>query len=530
MPTPPTDPTYDVIVVGGGVTGAGVARDAALRGLSTLLLEKRDFASGVSSKTTRLVHGGLRYLANFELDLVAAALRERAVLRRQCPYLVTPIPILIPIYRGDPHGRAVISVGIHLYELLSREKDIPHYFTAGPGRTLTMEPHLNRTGLKGSALFYDHQIILPERLVIENVISAREAGARVLNHCAVERFAEDNDGVSVTARDAISGAARTHRCRVLINAGGPWVDEVRKAGGIDRSKIIHPTKGVHIILPKLSDQSLFVASKDGRMFFIIPFDRWSLIGTTDTNYGGDLDEVHADSSDVDYLLRESRRILPGLDLSKEHILYTYAGVRPLAFAGERESKISRKHRVIPEGRTGRIITIAGGKYTTYRNMAEDVVDAACKKLDRKIACVTADRPLAGSLPVEFDEYLREAVPGLAGQYKVSPELVQHLIHFYGSRAETLLQMAKEHPELAGPISPESKDIYAQVLYGIREEGARTLCDVVLRRMHLGITSSRGEEQAGRIADIAAKELKWNEEEKKHRIGEFAEELRKERKF
>src|SRR5512147_2537298 len=176
-----TERIFDLIVIGGGITGAGVARDAALRGLSTLLLEKRDFASGVSSKTTRLVHGGLRYLANFELDLVTEALRERAILRRHCPYLITPMPILIPIYRGDPHGRAAISVGIHLYELLSREKDIPHYFTSGADRTLSMEPHLNREGLQGSALFYDHQIIMPERLVIENIIAAREAGAVVRN-------------------------------------------------------------------------------------------------------------------------------------------------------------------------------------------------------------------------------------------------------------------------------------------------------------------------------------------------------------
>lgn len=362
----PLQKIFDLIVIGGGITGAGVARDAALRGLSTLLLEKRDYASGVSSKTTRLVHGGLRYLANFEVDLVAEALRERAILRRQAPYLITPMPILIPIYQGDPHGRAAISVGIHLYELLSREKDIPHYFTSGTEKTLSLEPHLNRTGLTGSALFYDHQIILPERLVIENIVAAREAGATVMNYTGAEKIEEIDGGVIVKARDTLSGSTLTFRSRVLINAGGPWVDQVRKAGGIDRKKIICPTKGIHLIVPKLSEQSLFVASKDGRMFFIIPMDRWSLIGTTDTKYDGDLDEVHADTGDVDYLLNESRRVLPGLNLTRSSILYTYAGIRPLAFEGERESRISRKHRVIPEGRTGRIITIAGGKFTTYQ--------------------------------------------------------------------------------------------------------------------------------------------------------------------
>lgn len=526
----PLQKICDLIVIGGGITGAGVARDAALRGLSTLLLEKRDYASGVSSKTTRLVHGGLRYLANFEVDLVAEALRERAILRRQAPYLITPMPILIPIYTGDPHGRAAISVGIHLYELLSREKDIPHYFTSGTEKTLSLEPHLNRTGLQGSALFYDHQIILPERLVIENIVAAREAGATVMNYTGAEKIEEIADGVIVTARDTLSGSAEAYRARVLINAGGPWVDQVRKAGGIDRKKIICPTKGIHLIVPKLSEQSLFVASKDGRMFFIIPMDRWSLIGTTDTKYDGDLDEVHADAGDVDYLLNESRRVLPGLNLTRSSILYTYAGIRPLAFEGERESRISRKHRVIPEGRTGRIITIAGGKYTTYRNMAEDVVDEACKKLGRKALCVTHKTPLAGSLPAGFDEYVKETVPRLAERFSVGPGTVRHLIHFYGSRAERILQYTGEDPRLAERISPESMDIYAQVLYGIREEGAKTISDVLLRRIHTGITASRGEPQAPRIAGIMAQELGWNAAEQDHRVEKFKEDLMKEKEF
>jgi len=524
------DRIFDLIVIGGGITGAGVARDAALRGLATLLLEKRDYASGVSSKTTRLVHGGLRYLANFEVDLVAEALRERAILRRQCPYLITPMPILIPIYKGDPHGRAAISVGIHLYELLSREKDLPHYFTSGTEKTLSLEPHLNRTGLSGSALFYDHQIILPERLVIENIIAAREAGATVMNYTGAEKIEEITDGVVVTTRDTLSGSAGTYRSRVLINAGGPWVDQVRKAGGIDGKKIICPTKGIHLIVPKLSEQSLFVASKDGRMFFIIPMDRWSLIGTTDTKYDGDLDEVHADTGDVEYLLNECRRVLPGLNLTRGSILSTYAGVRPLAFEGERESKISRKHRVIPEGRTGRIITIAGGKYTTYRNMAEDVVDEACKKLGRKALCVTQKEPLAGSFPVGLDEYLKETVQQWAERFSVAPETVRHLIHFYGSRTESILQYTKEDPCLAEPISPESRDIYAQVLYGIREEGAMTISDIILRRMHTGITASRGEPQASQIAGIAARELGWSAAESEHWIAHFKEDLMKEKRF
>ncbi len=517
---------FDLIVIGGGITGAGVARDAALRGLSCLLLEKGDFASGVTSKSTRLIHGGLRYLANFEMDLVAESLRERAILREQAPYLIHPMPILIPIYQGDPHGKAVISIGIHLYDLLSHEKDIPHYFTSGRDKTLVFEPRLNREGLRGSAVFYDHQIRMPERLVIENVVSARETGATLLNYVRAGKIEDIGDSLIVTTQDVLSREVRTFRSKVLINAAGPWIDTVREKADINDKKIIYPTKGIHLVMPKLSDQALFVTSRDDRMFFIIPLGAYSLIGTTDTRFGGDIDEVHAEKEDVDYLLNESRRVLPGLNISREAILYTYAGIRPLAFAGGRESRISRKHRVIREGKSGRIITIAGGKLTTYRKMARDVVDAACSTLGNRVKCSTAQKPLAGGLPEEYGAYLREAVPDITSRYSVPQELVLNLIGFYGARAVSLLELAKIDPALGETISPESRDIYAQVLFSIREEGARTLSDIILRRMHLGMTGSRGSKQIEKIAGIAAGELAWNDEERRHYIADFSSTLGK----
>ncbi len=522
-----SDQTFDLIVIGGGITGAGVARDAALRGMSCLLLEKGDFASGVSSKSTRLIHGGLRYLANFEMDLVAESLRERAILRRQAPYLIHPMPILIPIYQEDPHGRAVMSLGIHLYDLLSHEKDIPRYFTSSRQKTLEFEPRLNQEGLIGSALFYDHQITMPERLVIENVISAREEGATLLNHVRAEKIEEEDGGIVVTAKDTLTGATSTFRSRVLINAAGPWIDKVRLAGNLDHEKIIFPTKGIHLVLPKLSNQALFVTSRDGRMFFIIPLKAYSLIGTTDTKYDGDLDDVHADEDEVDYLLAESRRILPKMNLTKESILYTYAGIRPLAFSGRNETKISRKHRVIREGRNDRIITIAGGKLTTYRNMAKDAVDAARGVLGTGVRCSTDKDPLPGGLSMDYEQYLREAVPEMASRHGVAPELVRHLVGCYGARAEMVLGLAATDPVLGGSISPESRDIYAQVLYSVREEGARTLSDIVLRRMRLGITASRGLPQAEKIARVAGGELNWSDDERRHQLDEFKKELKKE---
>ena len=213
------DRLFDLIVIGGGITGAGTARDAALRGLSCLLLEKGDFASGVTSKSTRLIHGGLRYLANFEVDLVAESLRERAILRRQAPYLIHPMPILIPIYKGDPHNRTVISIGIHLYDMLSHEKDLPHYFTSGSEKTLKFEPRLSREGLTGSALFYDHQILMPERLVIENIIGAREAGANILNYVRAEKIEETNGGIIVNPSGlSCRGTCAASACQTVCHS------------------------------------------------------------------------------------------------------------------------------------------------------------------------------------------------------------------------------------------------------------------------------------------------------------------------
>ncbi|HAR45158.1 MAG: hypothetical protein A2X56_13065 [Nitrospirae bacterium GWC2_57_13] len=531
VPDPQTSSRiFDLIVVGGGITGAGVARDAALRGLSTILLEKNDFSSGVSSKTTRLIHGGLRYLANFEMDLVAESLRERAIIRRLAPYLVRPLPIVIPIYKQDAHGRFVISVGIHLYDLLSHEKDVPHYFTSNAEKTLQFEPRLNRDGLTGSALFYDHQILMPERLVIENIISAREAGARLLNYRTVEKIVSLDGGVLVSVRDSITGEWGEFRAKTLVNAAGPWIDAVRRAGGVEGKKIIHPTKGIHLVLPKLTDQALFVNSRDGRMFFIVPFGNLSLIGTTDTKYGGDLDEVHAGADDVDYLLTESARILPGLRMTRESILYTYAGIRPLAFAGKSESRISRKHRVLAEGREGRIITIAGGKYTTYRNMAKDAVDAVCRVLGLRTGSATHTTPLPGSLPAVYEEYLRDGVPELSAKYAIDAGTVEHLVSHYGSRAERVLAIARDDSRLRAQISHDSRDIYAQVAYSVQEEGARTLQDIVLRRMQIGISAFRGLPQAGKIADVAGAQLKWSSDETAAQVADFEGELKKDRGY
>jgi glycerol-3-phosphate dehydrogenase len=291
-------------------------------------------------------------------------------------------------------------------------------------------------------------------------------------------------------------------------------------GSLGGDDIIFPTKGIHLVLPKVSEQALFVSSRDGRMFFIMPFGAYSLIGTTDTRFDGDLDEVHADQADVEYLISQSARILPSLNISRKSILYTYAGIRPLAFSGKEESKISRKHRVIREGRFKRVVTIAGGKLTTYRNMAKDTVDSVCRILGRRVRCETDTVAFPGGLPAGYDEYLSESVPMLSSRYKLQPDTVRHLIHCYGARAEKVLELSRDDVALLARISPESNDIFAQILYSLREEEARTITDVILRRIHIGITGSRGLPAAKRIAAMAGRHQGWTKDEMRQEVADF----------
>jgi glycerol-3-phosphate dehydrogenase len=522
MSRPSTD--YDVIVIGGGITGAGVARDAALRGLRTLLLEKGDFASGTSSKTTRLVHGGLRYLANLELSLVMESVQERGLLRRLAPYLIRPIPILLPIYAGDRFGRAAVSMGVHLYDLLSPEQDLPRSRTQGVARTLAVEPSLARKGLRGSALLCDHQMLMPERLVIENVVGAREAGATVRSYVKVQRIEESATGLRVFARDAFSGDEIKCRASVVVNATGPWADELRSAAGVNDGRVIHPSKGVHLVLSQPRQHALLAAARDDRMCFVVPFGTGTLVGTTDTTYDGDLDRVPVEAVEVQYLLEQCHRLLPGLHVGREAVRFAYAGVRPLAFTGPREDRISRAHRVVREGRTGCLITVVGGKLTTYRRMAEAGVDLACQLVGVRGPCTTDRAPFPGGLPVDYDEYLRDAAPELAARYGVDTGVARHLIRWYGARAERVLEIAREDTRLRARISPECRDLGAQVAYAIREEGARTLGDVVLRRLQLGITVSRGLAHLEIVGEVAGRELGWSADETADAVRELEDEI------
>ncbi|HXH85126.1 MAG TPA: glycerol-3-phosphate dehydrogenase/oxidase, partial [Candidatus Tectomicrobia bacterium] len=334
-PWPLVDADVDVVVVGGGMAGAGVARDLALRGFTVALVEKGDFASATTSRSSKLVHGGLRYLELFDVGLVRESLRERERLRRAAPHLVRPLPFLIPVYRDSSRSLITVRVGLTLYDWLTPGRQRERYRVLPPVDALSLEPALRPDDLRGVGYYFDDLLVSPERLCLENVLSACRHGARAWNYAQVEEVVRDAGGAvaGVRVRDLLGGGVATLRARVVVIAAGPWVDELRALAGVQERgpRVLRRTKGIHCLLPRMTERAVYHATRDDRMVFVIPWREFSLVGTTDTDFDGDLDRVHATREEVQYLLGEVRRALPDPRVGLEHVAYTYAGVRPLSF-------------------------------------------------------------------------------------------------------------------------------------------------------------------------------------------------------
>ena len=393
----------DVIIIGAGINGAGIARDASMRGLKVLLLDKSDAGSGTTSASTRLIHGGLRYLEHFEFGLVRESLREREILLRIAPHLVKPLPIAIPIYKHSKRGRVTIRAGMIAYDLLSAGKSLPRHRMLSRAETLKQLPGLNPRGLLGSALYFDAQIEFPERLVLENVLAAREHGTEVFTHAPVTNLIVEEDLVSGVEFICEDGQRHFARADVVINAAGPWVDRVLERAPLESPRLIGGTKGSHIVVPVFPgapQNAIYLeAQSDRRPFFIIPWNGNFLIGTTDVRFEDDPDEVRCELWEIDYLLAETNRAFPSAQLTREQILFTYSGVRPLPRTGDKEEQsITRRHFIREHPQAKNLLSIVGGKLTTYRSLAEECVDLIFRKLGRQAPpCTTAETVLPGSV-------------------------------------------------------------------------------------------------------------------------------------
>ncbi len=522
---------FDLIVVGAGINGAGIARDAAMRGLHVLVLDKGDIASGTTSWSTRLIHGGLRYLEHGEVGLVRESLRERERLLHAAPHLVRPLPLVIPIYEGDRRGPLTIRAGMVAYDILSFDKSLDRHRMLSAEEALHRVPGLNPEGLRGAAVYYDAQVEYAERLAVENALAARDHGAVVLTYARVDRLLIEDGAVrGVAFTDLLAegqAGEEIARAAVTVNVAGPWVDRVLAGtspgdagsnGMGDRAagRMIGGTKGSHIVVESFAGapaDALYVEARhDGRPYFVVPWNNQYLIGTTDTRYTGDLDRVEASDEEIDYLIAETNRVLPGAGLTRAHVTFTYAGVRPLPYQAEGvEGGITRRHVVHDHAEAGSpplggFLSIVGGKLTTYRNLAEQTVDAVFKKLGRPApASRTAREPLPGGGP-DFAAFGAR----FAAESDLPALSTDHLLRVYGTRAGEVLALASEGPDLREPFSPETGAIGAEIVLAFRRELAATLADALLRRTMVGVGPAAGIGADEAAAVIARRYLGWSE--------------------
>lgn len=512
-----TEP-LDVLVIGGGINGAGIAREAALRGLRVGLIDKGDFASGTSSRSSKLIHGGLRYLELGDIRLVFSACQERDLLRRRlAPHLVRPLPFVFPVYRGDPRGVTAINAGLWLYDLLAAFRNIARHRRLSRDATRTMEPGLRQDGLRGAGYYYDCWTD-DARLTLETVLSAWREGATVCNYVAVTAFrhaADHGNRVSgVELRDMLGTDVVDVDARVVVNAAGPWVDAVRALADPTAQPILRVTKGVHIVVPRdrVGNQNAVVlrAPSDGRVMFVIPWGSGTLVGTTDTDYLGSLDDVRADRGDVAYLLDAVNHYFPAAKLGIDDVVSAYAGLRPLVAPeagrnGGGPSAVSREEAILesPDG----LISLAGGKLTTFRRVAITVVDRVVRALRRQgerrrfPPSQSHRKPLlgAGCGQARTGDVLPLAEAGW-----------EHLARRYGSRVSDVLGLLNGQARMREPLAPPARDLRGEVCIAATTEMAVRIEDVLRRRLHVALKDpSQGLAVVEEVVSLMADALGWD---------------------
>jgi glycerol-3-phosphate dehydrogenase len=526
----------DAVVIGGGMAGAGVARDLALRGASVALFEKGDFASGTSSKSSKLIHGGLRYLELGDFKLVRESLREKKTLERLAPHLIRPLPFLVPIYRGAARGLITVRIGMWLYDLLTPGKTTERYRVLRPVDALTMEPSVRAEDLRGAGYYFDDLLLYPERLCLENVLSAARHGARVFNYCEVEEFVPGRRGIEgVKVRDLLSGQVQLVRATAIVNCAGPWVDRLRAMAKVaDRSpRVVRTTKGIHCLLPRMTDRAVYLSTHDERMIFVIPWREFSLVGTTDTDFEGDPDRLWATREEVTYLLDEVTKVLPDKRATFDNVSYTYAGVRPLSFEpGASASKVSRDHKVVPEGPDGRFLSVTGTKLTCFRSLAEDVGDRVMRLLGRREPPRTARFTLDGAdeevgkieARVWMDVSEEMAATGL------SRGTLRTLVETYGRAYPRVLELGRKLPDGFERLCPSNPEIVAQLHHAVREELAVSLQDVLLRRTGIGQSRCQGLDCAEPIAARMAELGGWSKRRLDAELEAYSQHVERSRRF
>ena len=502
---------FDLVVIGGGINGAGIARDAAMRGLRVALVEKGDFASGTSSKSSKLIHGGIRYLQMGDLRLVRTACRERDLLRRRlAPHLVQPLAFLFPVYGGDPVGLLALTAGMWLYDVLAVFRNIRRHRMLTRRRALAIEPNLRAEGLRGAALYYDC-FTDDARLTLETVLAAEEEGAVVINYLEMQDFVKEGGRViGAHLRDRLGGSELEVRAHRVVNATGPWADRVRRLDDPAAKPCLRLTKGVHVVVARErvgNVQAVVLHSpRDQRVLFAIPWGAHSIIGTTDTDFAGEPDETAADETDVEYLLEAANWSFPAAKLSAADVVSNYAGLRALVASGTEEeenpSALSREEEIFqsPSG----LITLAGGKLTTYRSVAAEIVQLVTKQLgaaprSRLRSSATAVKPLPGGRAADPAGMARELASN--DGYGLTPEQISHLVARYGSRTPEIVRLLRDNSELRQMLVRGMPDIWAEAAFAVQNEMAVRPEDILFRRTHLALKEPLESSQvAGKIRE------------------------------
>lgn len=529
---------FDVLIIGGGITGAGLALDAAARGLKTALVEKRDFAAGTSSRSTKLIHGGLRYLEQFDVTLVREALLERSVLARIAPHQTEAFPFVIPIYtdrRRNYDHPLMMRAGLFLYDLLAGRQNFARHRRLSREEALRLAPQLDPNGLKGAFLYYD-ALTNDSRLVVEIVKAANQHGAAIANYAKVENYLRDAEGKITGARllDELGGEPIELRARVTINATGVWMEEmIRLDGGSadGLKKKLRPAKGIHLTVAAdrlRVDAAWLIPSLTGhRFYFVVPWEGRVNIGTTDTDYSGGKDFPQAEHEEVAEILNAVNSYFPEANLDTSDVISAWAGLRPLISDADAKdtTKVSRKEEMI-ETADG-LISIGGGKLTTYRAMAEHGIDLALKRLGNSFAAATTkDIPISGGemSRVELDQTAKQ----LAAHYNLPIDVTRHLAFGYGSNFDALIRLMLDDESLRERLIDDLPVVKAEIVYAARHELAISLTDALTRRTRLAMLAGAAALDCAPVAaELMAGELGWSEGETARQLELFAVEFARE---
>lgn len=528
-----SEETHDILVIGGGITGAAAAHAAALRGYRVALVEKDDFASGTSSRSSKLIHGGLRYLEQFDFGLVFEALRERELLIETAPHLITPRRFLLPIYEDSRTGPFLVRIGVALYDLLAGWRSIGRREWFDPNDAPAVEPLLQREGLRGLVGYYD-ATTNDARHTLTVIRSAARAGAVTANYVRVTDLRREGESVTgARVRDERTGSELEIRARAIVNASGVWASGILAMADERMPGALRPSKGSHIVVPRerlrVRNALIFESPVDGRVMFVIPWGWFTLIGTTEVEYDGRPDRVQASPDEVAYILESVRKPIPEPELEPLDVSGTYSGIRPLvAEEGEAAGTTSREHSIIE--RPAGLLTVVGGKFTTHRLMGEQVIDRAAQRLEREFGIAAAspartrDTALVGAPRRSELEVLRSSVARRAGRIGLPMETEDHLVRRYGTESHAILDRIETEPDLGELLAPPLPYTAAEAHFAVDQEMTLGLTDFMTRRTHL--VYAGGPENLA-IAERAARHLGdrlgWDRADRDAQMGSYAAE-------